>query len=119
MGSLTNGDLKKKRAMLNEVCPVLSFWVMSLIFEIQIINGCWKSCYEPAPDKKDTFIADAIISNPPSFAHIHCAEALGIPLQMSFSKDLCTPYDKGSHLSTLPASHAMVRVPLLPTRFIC
>lgn len=28
------------------------------------------------------FIADAIIANPPSFAHVHIAERLGIPLHM-------------------------------------
>ena len=30
------------------------------------------------------FVADAIISNPVSYAHIHCAEALGIPLHLMF-----------------------------------
>lgn len=31
------------------------------------------------------FIADAIIANPPSFAHFHCAERLGIPLHLVFT----------------------------------
>ncbi|KJX94185.1 hypothetical protein TI39_contig4211g00019 [Zymoseptoria brevis] len=31
------------------------------------------------PDTRP-FVADAIIANPPSFAHIHCAEKLGVPL---------------------------------------
>jgi UDP:flavonoid glycosyltransferase YjiC (YdhE family) len=31
------------------------------------------------------FIADAIIANPPSFAHIHIAEKLGIPLHLMFT----------------------------------
>lgn len=31
------------------------------------------------------FIADAIIANPPSFAHVHCAEKLGVPLHMMFT----------------------------------
>ncbi len=31
------------------------------------------------------FVADAIIANPPSFAHIHCAERLGIPLHLMFT----------------------------------
>lgn len=31
------------------------------------------------------FIADAIIANPPSFAHVHIAERLGIPLHMMFT----------------------------------
>ncbi|KAH7184107.1 hypothetical protein BKA60DRAFT_613781 [Fusarium oxysporum] len=36
-------------------------------------------------ETKDLFIADAIIANPPSMAHIHCAEKLGIPLHMVFT----------------------------------
>jgi hypothetical protein len=31
------------------------------------------------------FVADAIIANPPGFAHIHCAQALGVPLHMMFT----------------------------------
>jgi UDP:flavonoid glycosyltransferase YjiC (YdhE family) len=31
------------------------------------------------------FIADAIIANPPSFAHMHIAEKLGIPLHLMFT----------------------------------
>jgi hypothetical protein len=34
---------------------------------------------------EDLFIADAIIANPPSMGHIHCAEKLGIPLHMVFT----------------------------------
>lgn len=51
-----------------------------------MINGCWKACYEDDADEGTTFAADAIISNPPAFAHVHCAEALGIPLLLSFSE---------------------------------
>ena len=67
----------------------------------QILEGCWRSCIEPgngmggerkgAGSKAETeeadrlFIADAIIANPPSFAHIHCAEKLGIPLHIMFT----------------------------------
>jgi UDP:flavonoid glycosyltransferase YjiC (YdhE family) len=35
--------------------------------------------------EKDPFVADVIIANPPSFAHIHCAEALGIPVHLMFT----------------------------------
>ncbi|OBT54133.1 hypothetical protein VE04_06763 [Pseudogymnoascus sp. 24MN13] len=35
--------------------------------------------------KKGPFIADAIITNPPSFAHVHYAERLGIPLHLMFT----------------------------------
>jgi hypothetical protein len=75
----------------------------------EIMVGCWRSCIEagdglgPAPPahRKDEpweqsasfpgdedtqpFVADAIIANPPSFAHIHIAEKLGIPLHMMFT----------------------------------
>jgi hypothetical protein len=64
----------------------------------EYIQGCWRSCYkagdglsvratddnfsEPAARP---FVADCIIANPPSFAHIHCAEKLGIPLHIMFT----------------------------------
>ncbi|KAJ5085215.1 hypothetical protein N7532_009986 [Penicillium argentinense] len=68
----------------------------------QIINGCWKSCFETGDgtdlhqikedlwsDKVDyrrrPFVADVIIANPPSLAHIHCAQRLGIPLHIMFT----------------------------------
>lgn len=74
-----------------------------------ILLGCWRSCIEagdglgppPPPHRgrqldishdlpddlngKVPFVADAIIANPPSFAHIHVAEKLGIPLHMMFT----------------------------------
>lgn len=67
-----------------------------------IIHGCWRSCFETGdgtqlhqiPDElvhgavdcqQRPFVADAIIANPPSFAHIHCAEKLGIPLTIMFT----------------------------------
>lgn len=31
------------------------------------------------------FVADAIIANPPSFAHIHCAQAFGVPVHLMFT----------------------------------
>ncbi|KAJ4394056.1 hypothetical protein N0V93_003273 [Gnomoniopsis smithogilvyi] len=76
----------------------------------QIVLGCWRSCMEagdglgppPEPNQSDEvlrdnnislagdpnkrpFVADAIIANPPSFAHIHIAEKMGIPLHMMFT----------------------------------
>ncbi|KAF9871095.1 udp- transferase [Colletotrichum karsti] len=67
----------------------------------EIIDGCWRSCIEAGdgmgdrvtaatvknPD--DLFVADAIIANPPSMAHIHCAEKLGIPLHIVFTMPWC------------------------------
>ncbi|CAN8101334.1 unnamed protein product [Discula destructiva] len=78
----------------------------------QIVLGCWRSCMEagdglgppPEPRQSDEvlvltdddfrlagdptkkpFVADAIIANPPSFAHIHIAEKMGIPLHIMFT----------------------------------
>ena len=58
----------------------------------EYIQGCWRSCYQSS-DSGDSgsepaerpFVADCIIANPPSFAHIHCAEKLGIPLHIMFT----------------------------------
>ncbi|OAR01130.1 hypothetical protein LLEC1_07272 [Akanthomyces lecanii] len=74
----------------------------------EIINGCWRSCIEAGngmgkpvtaalvKDPKDLFIADVIIANPPSMAHIHCAEKLGIPLHMVFTMPW-SPTDAFAH----------------------
>ncbi|OCK75557.1 glycosyltransferase family 1 protein [Lepidopterella palustris CBS 459.81] len=73
----------------------------------EYIQGCWRSCYEAGngmglratdddiselsendPSSEPAarpFVADCIIANPPSFAHIHCAEKLGIPLHIMFT----------------------------------
>jgi hypothetical protein len=68
--------------------------------------GCWRSCIEggnglgppPKPHAsnapldvslaasgQEPFVADAIIANPPSFAHVHIAEKMGIPVHMMFT----------------------------------
>jgi hypothetical protein len=92
--SLKSGDVGKRRKGMEE-----------------IILGCWRSCIEagdglgshPGRNSSESilgfdaginmdtnpaerpFIADAIIANPPSFAHIHIAEKMGIPLHMMFT----------------------------------
>lgn len=68
MKSVRAGDISRKREMMEEM-----------------LEGCWSSCIEPDPHTKEPFVADAIISNPPGFAHIHCAEALGVPLHLMFT----------------------------------
>jgi UDP:flavonoid glycosyltransferase YjiC (YdhE family) len=80
MQSIKAGDIGKRRKEMAEM-----------------VEGTWRSCIEAgngmgekisalnvdAPE--DLFIADAIIANPPSMGHIHCAEKLGIPLHMVFT----------------------------------
>ncbi|KAL8370376.1 hypothetical protein RB595_000650 [Gaeumannomyces hyphopodioides] len=73
------GDIGRRRAAMAEM-----------------FEGFWRACIHSTDDPKDTqnlrlmgdkdpFIADAIIANPPSFAHYHIAEALGIPLHLMFT----------------------------------
>ncbi|KAI8292449.1 Sterol 3-beta-glucosyltransferase UGT80B1 [Colletotrichum sp. SAR11_57] len=66
--SLKGGDIQKKRKMVKEM-----------------LEGCWKSCIEPDTLTGRPFVADAIIANPPSFAHVHCAQALSVPLHLMFT----------------------------------
>lgn len=35
--------------------------------------------------RRRPFVANAIIANPPSFTHIHCAQKLGISLHLMFT----------------------------------
>ncbi len=62
----------------------------------EMFQGFWRACINATDDEKDMenvkmmgdkhpFVADAIIANPPSFAHVHCAERLGIPLHLMFT----------------------------------
>ena len=52
-----------------------------------ILASTWRACTEPDPERADAapFVADAIIANPPSFGHIHVAEALHVPLHIVFT----------------------------------
>ena len=62
----------------------------------EMFQGYWRACINATDDEKDVenakmmadkhpFVADAIIANPVSIAHIHCAERLGIPLHLMFT----------------------------------
>ncbi|KAI0006887.1 hypothetical protein F4779DRAFT_594506 [Xylariaceae sp. FL0662B] len=73
------GDIGRRRAAMAEM-----------------FEGFWRACINATDNEKDInnlkmmgekdpFVADAIIANPPSFAHVHCAEALGIPLHLMFT----------------------------------
>ncbi|KAI9167696.1 Sterol 3-beta-glucosyltransferase [Paramyrothecium foliicola] len=66
--SLRGGDVGRKRKMIKDM-----------------LRGCWLSCIDADPTSGKPFVADAIVANPPSFAHVHCAQALGVPLHIMFT----------------------------------
>jgi sterol 3beta-glucosyltransferase len=66
--TIRTGDIARKRKMVRE-----------------ILEGCWRSCIDPDPSTHAPFVAEAIIANPPSFAHMHCAQAMGIPVHLMFT----------------------------------
>ncbi|KAJ5193384.1 hypothetical protein N7449_009526 [Penicillium cf. viridicatum] len=68
MKTLREGEVQRKQAMV-----------------ATMLDGCWRSCIEDDPITKQPFVADAIIANPPSFAHVHCAQALSIPVHLMFT----------------------------------
>lgn len=106
-----------------------------------MIKRCWRSCIEtgdgsgieasdssaevPAVSGSATgadvaakpFVADAIIANPPSFAHIHCAEKLGIPLHMMFTYVVCEVSHRGG-IGCLPLHVGCPGLPLKRSRIL-
>ncbi|KAG9562709.1 UDP-Glycosyltransferase/glycogen phosphorylase, partial [Aureobasidium melanogenum] len=68
MKTMQAGEITKKRTMIREM-----------------LEGCWRSCITSDGSTGAPFVADAIIANPPSFAHIHCAQALCIPVHLVFT----------------------------------
>src|SRR5262249_52859702 len=63
-------DAPRKRALIGE-----------------ILESTWRACTQPDPDHPAgaPFTAEWIVANPPSYGHIHCAEALNVPLHMVFT----------------------------------
>ncbi|KAF7516129.1 hypothetical protein PCG10_002467 [Penicillium crustosum] len=88
----------------------------------EYIQGCWRSCYRADDGTDDDnlsesssgsnsgpanhFVADCIIANPPSFAHIHCAEKLGIPLHIMFTMPYSPTQAFPHPLANVQASNA-------------
>jgi len=67
--SIRAGDIGKRRQSIAE-----------------ILTTCWDACIKPDDyEPFSPFVAQAIISNPVTFAHIHCAERLGVPLHIFFT----------------------------------
>ena len=97
MESLRHGDVGKRQREI---------W--------EILLGCWRSCIETGDGMDENrddeqlrpFVADAIIANPPSFAHIHCAEKLGVPVHLMFTMPW-SPTEVFSHpLANIQASNS-------------
>ncbi|KAI9047518.1 hypothetical protein LZ554_008234 [Drepanopeziza brunnea f. sp. 'monogermtubi'] len=118
LDSLKSGDVGKRRKGMEE-----------------IVLGCWRSCIEAgdglgAPPKTSStpdlgvdaginmdaspgdrpFIADAIIANPPSFAHIHIAEKMGVPLHMMFTMPWSPTQQFPHPLANIQSSNADVNM---------
>jgi hypothetical protein len=103
LDSLKSGDVGQRRKGMYE-----------------IVKGCWRSSIEAGNGMDDVdyskihskdallrpFIADAIIANPPSFAHIHCAERLGIPLHLMFTMPWSPTQSFPHPLTTIHSSNA-------------
>ena len=79
MQTLREGEIGRRRAAMAEM-----------------FEGFWRACINTTDGETDKenlktmesmepFVADAIIANPPSMAHVHIAERLGVPLHMMFT----------------------------------
>ena len=68
VSSIVAGDIAKSRRLIAE-----------------ILASTWKACMEDDDETGAPFVAEAIIANPPSYGHIHCAQRLQIPLHIVFT----------------------------------
>jgi len=70
LGAATNIDLAKSNIKMVK----------------EIIASTWSAStdLDPSIPIENPFVADAIISNPPTMGHIHVAEVLGVPLHIMF-----------------------------------
>ncbi|CAE7219504.1 hypothetical protein PTNB73_09883 [Pyrenophora teres f. teres] len=89
--TLLSGDIGKRRKGIAEI--LRGTWRSCIetgnglgVDPLQQTVEEWMNIEEQLPEQlKKPFVADAIIANPPSFGHLHCAEKLGIPLHMMFT----------------------------------
>lgn len=68
VSSIIAGDITKNRQIISE-----------------ILQSTWKACTDADDQTGVPFVAEAIIANPPSYGHIHCAQKLQIPLHIMFT----------------------------------
>jgi hypothetical protein len=101
-----------------------------------IVTSLWPAVSQPDPESERAlpFVAEAVIANPPTFGHIHVAEALAVPLhmmcaashvlsalhlssQLPLSSQRCLSYPLASS-SSRPSSPRRFPQPWTPTREI-
>jgi UDP:flavonoid glycosyltransferase YjiC (YdhE family) len=68
ISTIVKGDLFRRRRIFSD-----------------ILNSAWFACIRDDDETGAPFRAEAIIANPISYGHIHCAQKLGIPLHMVFT----------------------------------
>ncbi|OJJ42220.1 hypothetical protein ASPZODRAFT_137412 [Penicilliopsis zonata CBS 506.65] len=88
--TVRGGEIARKKAMVADM-----------------LEGCWRSCLDPDPVTGRPFVADAIIANPPSFAHVHCAQALAIPVHLMFTMPWTSTRDFAHPLANLRSASSM------------
>ena len=98
--SIRAGDVGARRKNMYEMMVEL----YSLSRTVALILS-WFSCISPVQGTAEPFLADAIIANPPSYAHIHCAEKLGVPLHLMFTMPWSPTHEFPHPLANIKATN--------------
>ena len=69
---------------LVECCAHPQLTAAKASMQRDICFSTWPACTAADEESGEPFQADAIIANPPTYGHIHCAERLGVPLHLMF-----------------------------------
>ncbi|GAB7355814.1 hypothetical protein MBLNU459_g6487t2 [Dothideomycetes sp. NU459] len=112
IASIKAGDISKRKAELAEM-----------------LEGAWNACTAPGDgihkinledhqgqdqdlllSLPPPFVADAIIANPPTYAHVHIAEKLGVPLHLMFTMPWTPTGDFPHPLAQMDATKVDARV---------